>query len=101
MTTPLIYFYAVMHKHFYGVIKKIVAESFAVTDITAVTRAVLFRSGSIKGSGFHANVLKTKLFSHANFFHEVYTQTSFNPSFTKGGGGGARADPQRFFFDNF
>ena len=29
-------------------------ESSAVTDITAVTSAVLFRSES-KGSGFHAN----------------------------------------------
>ena len=29
-------------------------ESFAVTDITALTNAVLFRSES-KGSGFHAN----------------------------------------------
>ena len=29
-------------------------ESFAVTDMTAVTSAVLFRSES-KGSGFHAN----------------------------------------------
>ena len=29
-------------------------ESFAVTDVTAVISAVLFRSES-KGSGFHAN----------------------------------------------
>ena len=34
--------------------KEIVIESFAVTDMTAVTSAVLFRSES-KGSGFHAN----------------------------------------------
>ena len=35
-------------------LKEIVTESFAVTDITAMTGAVLFRSES-KGSGFHAN----------------------------------------------
>ena len=34
--------------------KEIVIESFAVTDITTVTSAVLFRSES-KDSGFHAN----------------------------------------------
>ena len=34
--------------------KEIVIESFAVTDMTATTSAVLFRS-EIKGSGFHAN----------------------------------------------
>ena len=34
--------------------KEIVIESFAVTDMTAATSAVLFRSES-KGSGFHAN----------------------------------------------
>ena len=34
--------------------KGIVIESFAVTDMTAITSAVLFRSDS-KGSGFHAN----------------------------------------------
>ena len=33
---------------------KIVTESFAITDVTAATRAVLFRSES-KGSGFHGN----------------------------------------------
>ena len=37
-------------------LKKIVTELFAVTDMTAVTSAVLFRSES-KGSGFHANEL--------------------------------------------
>ena len=35
-------------------LKEIVTESFAVTDMTAVTIAVLFRSES-KGSGVHAN----------------------------------------------
>ena len=34
--------------------KEIVTESFAVTDMTAVTSAVLFRSES-KDSGFNAN----------------------------------------------
>ena len=38
----------------YGDLKEIVIESFAVTDMTAATSAVLFRSES-KGSGFHAN----------------------------------------------
>ena len=41
-----------MHERY--CIKEIVTESFAVTDMTAVTSAVLFRSES-KGSGFHAN----------------------------------------------
>ena len=36
------------------ILKEIVIESFAVTYITAVTSAVLFRSES-KGSGFHAS----------------------------------------------
>ena len=36
------------------IFKKIVIESFAVTDMTAITSAVLFRPES-KGSGFHAN----------------------------------------------
>ena len=35
-------------------LKEIVTESFAVTDMTAITSAVLFLSES-KGSGFHAN----------------------------------------------
>ena len=44
-----------MHERYCIVIwKEIVIESFAVTDMTAVTSAVLFRSES-KGSGFHAN----------------------------------------------
>ena len=34
--------------------KEIVTELFAITDMTAITSAVLFRSDS-KGSGFHAN----------------------------------------------
>ena len=34
--------------------KQIVIESFALTDMTTVASAVLFRS-EIKGSGFHAN----------------------------------------------
>ena len=34
--------------------KEIVIESFAVTNMTIVASAVLFRSES-KGSGFHAN----------------------------------------------
>ena len=34
--------------------KEIVIESFAVTDMTTVASAVLFRSES-KGSGFHAS----------------------------------------------
>ena len=36
------------------ILKEIVIESFAVTDMTAVASAVLFRSES-KGGGFHAN----------------------------------------------
>ena len=41
-----------MHEHYCIVIfLKIVSESFAVTDMTAVTSAVLFGSES-KGSGF-------------------------------------------------
>ena len=36
------------------ILKEIVIESLAVTDMTAITSAVLFRSES-KGSGFHAN----------------------------------------------
>ena len=36
------------------VLKEIVIESFAVTDMTVVTSAVLFRSEG-KGSGFHGN----------------------------------------------
>ena len=44
-----------MHECYCIVIQKeIVIESFSVTDITAVTSAVLFRSES-KGSGFHVN----------------------------------------------
>ena len=35
-------------------LKEIVTESFVVTDMTAVTSAVLFRSES-KGSGFQVN----------------------------------------------
>ena len=35
-------------------LKKIVTESFAITDMTAVTSAVLFHSES-EGSGFHDN----------------------------------------------
>ena len=35
-------------------LKRIVTESFPVTDMTAATGAVLFHSES-KGSGFHAN----------------------------------------------
>ena len=35
-------------------LKRIVTELFAVTDMTAVTSAELFRSEN-KGSGFHAN----------------------------------------------
>ena len=43
-----------MHERYCIVIwKEIVTELFAVTDMTAVTSAVLFRSES-KGSGFHA-----------------------------------------------
>ena len=55
MTTRLISFYAIMYERFYSVIsKEIATESFAVTDMTAATGVVLFRSGS-EGSGFHAN----------------------------------------------
>ena len=44
-----------MHERYCIVIlKEIIIESFAITDITAVTSAVLFRSET-KGSGFHAN----------------------------------------------
>ena len=44
-----------MQKRYCSVIQKeIVTESFAVTEMTAVTSAVLFRSES-KGSGFHTN----------------------------------------------
>ena len=44
-----------MHKRYSIVIEKeLVTESFAVTDMTAVTSAVLFRSES-KDSGFHSN----------------------------------------------
>ena len=41
--------------------KEIVIESFAVTDMTTVASAVLFRSES-KGSGFHANERPQKRF---------------------------------------
>ena len=52
MTPQLINIQAIIHKYFYGVIcKEIVTESFMVTYMTAVARAVLFRSES-KGSGF-------------------------------------------------
>ena len=44
-----------MHERYCAVIlKEIVVKLFAVTDMTAVTFAVLFRSES-KGSDFHAN----------------------------------------------
>ena len=44
-----------MHERFYSVISiEIFIESFAVTYMAAVTRAVLFHS-EIMGSGFHAN----------------------------------------------
>ena len=44
-----------MHERYCIVIlKEIIIESFAVTDMAAVTSAVLFRSES-KGSSFHAN----------------------------------------------
>ena len=44
-----------MQEHFYSVIyKEIVTKSLAVTDMTAVTTAVLFRFEN-KCSGFHAN----------------------------------------------
>ena len=62
-----------MHKHFHCVIyKEIVTEFLAVTDMTAVTSAVLFRSES-KGSGFHAS-------ERPYINSEV--QTSCNLSFT-------------------
>ena len=55
MTTQLSSFEAIMHERYCIVIsKEIVTESFAVTDMTAITNAVLFRSES-KGNGFHAN----------------------------------------------
>ena len=44
-----------MHERYCIVIKKeIVTESFVLTDMTAVTSAVLFRSES-KDNGFHAS----------------------------------------------
>ena len=44
-----------MHERYCIVIQKeIFIELFAVTDMSGVTNAVLFRSHS-KGSGFHAN----------------------------------------------
>ena len=63
MTTQLSNFLSnIMHERYSIVIRKeLVAESFAVTDMTAVTSAVLFRSGS-KGSGFH--LMKALNFQH-------------------------------------
>ena len=56
MTTQLFITQAIMHEHIYSVIytKKIATQFLAVTDITVVTSAVLFRSESTC-SGFHAN----------------------------------------------
>ena len=55
MTTPLSKFKQLFTSAIVWVIQKeLVIESFAVTDMTTVASAVLFRSES-KGSGFHAN----------------------------------------------
>ena len=54
MTTQLSNFKQYARALLYCDLKGIVIESFAVTDMTAITSAVLFRSES-KGSGFHAN----------------------------------------------
>ena len=55
MTRQLINFKEIIHESFYSVIsKEISIELFTVTDLTAVTRIVLIRSGS-KGSSFHAD----------------------------------------------
>ena len=55
MTTQLSNFFSNYARALlYCDLKNIVTELFAVTDMTAVTSAVLFRSES-KDSGFHAN----------------------------------------------
>ena len=47
------------------ILKEIVIESFAVTDMTAAASAALFPSES-KGSGFHANERPQELYLKLN-----------------------------------
>ena len=58
-TTQLIIFQTIIHERFYIVIsKEIATELFVVTHMTAVTKAVLFRSESMGSGSAPVNVLK-------------------------------------------